>query len=144
MLASQSVSESNDHNLIAFIANTVEKLRDEMATMRSNMINMQRDMSVMQRDMVIMQGDMTIMRREMATKQDLSRLEARLSERIDTSATVLRGEMEQIHLRLDTIQHGMSSRFEHFEGELSRVRSAVYILGKDRPDVLRLLGQNGG
>jgi hypothetical protein len=138
------VSESNDHNLIGFIANTVEKLRDEMATMRSNMITMQRDMTTMQRDMVIMQGDTATMRREMATKQDLARLEGRLSEKLDATATALCGEIEQVHLRLDTIQHGMSSRFEHFEGQLSRVRSAVYILGKDRPDVLRLLGQING
>jgi hypothetical protein len=130
--------------LIGFIANTVEKLRDEMATMRSNMITMQRDMTTMQRDMVIMQGDTATMRREMATKQDLARLEGRLSEKLDATATALRGEIEQVHLRLDTIQHGMSSRFEHFEGQLSRVRSAVYILGKDRPDVLRLLGQING
>ena len=33
--------------------------------------------------------------------------------------------------------------FEHLEGELSRLRSAVYLLGKDRPEVLRLLGQAG-
>jgi hypothetical protein len=118
------VSESND-NLIGFIASTVESLRDEIVTMRGEMATKQ-DLAGL----------------EMATKQDLSRLEGRLSERIEVATTGIRGDIEQIHLRLDTIDHGMSSRFEHVEGELSRLRSAVYLLGKDRPEVLRLLGQS--
>ena len=105
MLASKSVSQSNDHNLIAFIASTVEKLRDDVA----------------------------IMREQMATKDDLARLK-----------TTLQGDIEQVQLRLDGIEHGMKSRFENVEGELSRLRSAIYILGRDRPEVLRLLGQNSG
>ena len=92
------VSESNDSNVIGFIASTVERLRDDIASMRQ----------------------------EMATKTDV---------------TILRGDIEQVQLRLDTIEHSMSSRFEHVEGEISRLRSAVYLLGKDRPEVLRLLGQ---
>ena len=105
------VSESNN-NLIGYIASTIEKMRDEMAMMRN----------------------------EMATKQDLSRLEGRLSERLDASTTGIRGDIEQVY---ESIEHGMSSRFEHVEGEISRLRSAVYLLGKDRPEVLRLLGQAG-
>jgi len=92
------VTESNNNNVIGFIASTVESLRDDVASMRQ----------------------------EMATKSDV---------------TILRGDIEQVQLRLDTIEHSMSSRFEHVEGELSRLRSAVYLLGKDRPEVLRLLGQ---
>ncbi len=113
VLASKSVSESND-KLIGFIASTVEKLRDDVAAMRE----------------------------QMATKQDLARLEGRFSERLDVSVTGIRGDLEQIQLRLDSIEHGISSRFELVEGEISRLRSAVYLLGKDRPDVLRLLGQS--
>ena len=112
------VSESND-NLIGYIASTIEKMRDEMATKQD------------------------LARLEMATKQDLSRLEGRLSERLDVATTGIRGDIEQVHLRLESIEHGMSSRFEHVESEISRLRSAVYLLGKDRPEVLRLLGQSG-
>jgi hypothetical protein len=111
------VSESND-NMIGYIASTIEKMRDEMATKQD------------------------LARLEMAAKQDLSRLEGRLSERLDVATTGIRGDIEQVHLRLESIEHGMSSRFEHVEGEISRLRSAVYLLGKDRPDVLRLLGQS--
>lgn len=74
-----------------------------------------------------MRDDVASIREEMATKVDI---------------TILRGDIEQVQLRLDGIEHSMSSRFEHVEGELSRLRSAVYLLGKDRPEVLRLLGQN--
>lgn len=94
------VTESNNKNVIGFIASTVEKLRDDVASIRE----------------------------EMATKADV---------------TVLRGDIEQVQLRLDGIEHSVSSRFEYVEGELSRLRSAVYLLGKDRPEVLRLLGQPG-
>jgi len=118
------VSESNE-NLIGYIASTIEAMRDEMVTIRYEMATKQ-DLSGL----------------EMATKQDLSRLEGRLSERLDASTTGIRGDIEQVYLRLESIEHGMSSRFEHVEGEISRLRSAVYLLGKDRPDVLRLLGQS--
>ena len=115
MLASKLVSESNNDNLIGFIASTVETLRDDVAKMRE----------------------------QMATREDLARLEGRFTERLDVSTTSVRGDIEQVQLRLDSIEHGVSSRFEHVEGELSRLRSAVYLLGKDRPEVLRLLGQAG-
>ena len=115
LLASKSMAELNNDNLIGFIASIVEKLRDDVVTMRD----------------------------QMATKEDLARLEGRFSEKLDVSITSVRGDIEQVQLRLDSIDHGMSSRFEHLEGELSRLRSAVYLLGKDRPEVLRLLGQAG-
>jgi hypothetical protein len=58
----------------------------------------------------------------------------------DASIAAVRGDIEQVQLRLDSMEHGITSRFEHVEGEISRLRSAVYVLGKDQPDVLRLLG----
>jgi len=60
----------------------------------------------------------------------------------EATTTAIRGDIEQVQVRFDSIEHGMSSKFEHVEGELSRLRSAVYLLGKDRPEVLRLLGQD--
>ena len=114
VLASKSMAESNNNNLIGFIASTVEKLRD----------------------------DVVVLRDQMATKADLARFEGKLSERLDAATTGIRGDIEQVQLRLDSMEHGITSRFEHVEGEISRLRSAVYLLGKDRPEVLRLLGQN--
>lgn len=62
-------------------------------------------------------------------------------EHHDASIAAVRGDIEQVQLRLDSVDHSIASRFEHVEGEISRLRSAVYVLGKDQPDVLRLLGQ---
>jgi hypothetical protein len=104
VLASKSMAESNNDNLIGFIASTVETIRDEVTTIHG----------------------------EMVTKATF-----------EATTTAIRGDIEQVQLRLDSIEHGASSRFEHVEGELSRLRSAVYLLGKDRPEVLRLLGQAG-
>ncbi|HBB97042.1 MAG TPA: hypothetical protein DC054_16820 [Blastocatellia bacterium] len=119
------MSESND-NLIGFIASTVETLRDEVTTMRQQMATRE--------DLARLEGRFT---------EKLARLEGRFTEKLDVSTTSVRGDIEQVQLRLDSIEHGVSSRFEHVEGELSRLRSAVYLLGKDRPEVLRLLGQAG-
>lgn len=59
---------------------------------------------------------------------------------LEATTTAIRGDIEQVHLRLNTMEHSVSSRFEQVETELSRLRGAVYLLGKDRPDILRLLG----
>ena len=116
MLVSKAVAESNNNDLIGFIASTVEILRDDVVTMRN----------------------------QMATREDLARLDGRSNERLDVATTSIRGDIEQVQMRLDSMGHSISSRFEHVEGELTRLRSAVYLLGKDRPEVLRLLGYNGG
>jgi hypothetical protein len=83
------------------------------------------------------------MRDQMATKSDIAQMATKSDITIlRNDITILRGDIEQVQLRLDGIEHSVSSRFEHLEGEISRLRSAVYVLGKDRPDVLRLLGSD--
>jgi len=130
-----------NNNLIGFIASTVEKLSDDMATMREQMATKQ-DLAGMatKQDLVGMATRRDL--EGMATKEDLARLDSRLTERLEATSTAIRGDIEQIQLRLDSMEHSIPSRFEHVEGELTRLRSAVYILGKDRPEVLRLLGQS--
>jgi hypothetical protein len=75
----------------------------------------------------------------------IERVEERMVTKdvFEAAITAVRGDIEQVHMRLDTMDHNIASRFEHVEGELSRLRSAVYLLGKDRPEILRLLGHNG-
>ena len=96
------MADSNNKDVIGYIASTIETMRDQMAT-----------------------------------KSDVVRLE----DRIGVETTAIRGDIEQVQLRLDSMEHSIASRFENVEGEISRLRSAVYVLGKDRPDVLRLLGR---
>ncbi|HEX8719076.1 MAG TPA: hypothetical protein VF736_00410 [Pyrinomonadaceae bacterium] len=75
-----------------------------------------------------------------ATKDDIAGLDSRLSK-IEVETTIIRGEVEQVHLRLDGIEKAISSRLDHVESEMSRMRSVLYLLVKDRPEMLRLLGQ---
>jgi hypothetical protein len=105
----------NDDDLLNFIAATIESMRDQMATKSD------------------LEG--------MATKHDLAQLEIRLSDRLETQITAVRGDIEQIHLRLDSIERALTARLGQIEAELSRLRSVVYLLVKDRPEMLRLLGQ---
>lgn len=104
----EKVGESNNNEVLGFIASTVETIRDRVDGIEERM----------------------------ATKGDISRLD----DKIDAATTSIRGDIEQVQLRLDSMDHSIASRFENVEGEISRLRSAVYVLGKDRPDVLRLLG----
>jgi hypothetical protein len=86
-------------------------------------------------------GELESIRDRMATKEDLARVEARLTDKIEVETTVLRGDIEQVHLRLDGIDKALTARLNQLETEMSRLRSVVYLLVKDKPDMLRLLGQ---
>ena len=79
------------------------------------------------RDQMVTKSDLE----ELATKNDLARLE-----------TIIRGDFEQVHIRLNSIDRTLSTRMEQIETEMSRLRSVVYLLVKDKPDMLRLLGQS--
>ena len=70
------------------------------------------------------------MRSEMVTKLEL-----------DAQIITVRGDIERVDLRLDSIEHKLDSRLDLFEAELSRLRSVVYLLAKDRPELLKLLGR---
>jgi hypothetical protein len=82
------------------------------------------------------------MRDQIATKSDLAQQEDRLSTKIEVEITAVRGGTEQIHLRLDCIERALRARLDQIETEMSRLRSVLYLLVKDRPDMLRLLGQS--
>ncbi len=152
-----SMSGQNDDNLINFIATTVEALRarvdtmsDQMAT-KVDLANL-RDQMATKDELARMttKEDLAALKAEMATKEDLLRVESRLDNMHEQMATkndmgrlesTMHGEFEQVHIRLDSIDRGMGSRMGQIETEISRLRSVVYLLVKDKPDILRLLGQ---
>jgi hypothetical protein len=126
-----SMSEEKDKNLINFIATTVEGMRDRLDRIQG----------------------------EMATKDDLARVESnvariesnvarieskvvRVESRLDVKTTAIRGDIERVQLRLDSIDHALSGRMSLIEGQISRLRSVVYLLVKDKPEMLSLLGQS--
>ena len=143
----EQVAESNNNEVIGFIASTVETILSRLDAVEARMATKE-DLArldgrfdVLAGRFDVLDGRVDVIEQRMATKQDMARLEGRFNERLDVAATSIRGDIEQIHLRLDSMEHRISSRDEHFDAEVSRLRSAVYVLGKDRPDVLRLLGR---
>jgi hypothetical protein len=77
------------------------------------------------------------MRDQMATKADIARLESLM----DTKTTAIQGDIEQVHIRFDSLDRRLDTRVGQIETDVSRLRSVVYLLVKDKPDMLRLLGQ---
>src|SRR2546421_11443636 len=59
--------------------------------------------------------------------------------RAQTSA--IRGDIEQVQLRLDSIERALAARMGQIETDLSRLRSAVYRPSQERPDNLTPPGQ---
>jgi hypothetical protein len=165
VLHDQGMPEQNDNNLIHFIANTVETLRarldtisEQMAT-KADLVNLRdqvavdivnlRDQMATKEELAALKEqmatkeDLATLRDQMATKEDLGRVEsnlARVESTLDAKTTAIRGDIEQVQIRLDSIDRGMGVRLGLFETEMSRLRSVVYLLVKDKPDMLRLLG----
>ena len=136
-----TMSSEND-NLIKFIASTVEIMREQMAN-RDDLVRLESRMEGMREQMVtkeelvavkddltVVKDDLAAVKVEMATKNSLERLE-----------TTMHGEFEQVHIRLDSLDRQMGTRMGQIETDVSRLRSVVYLLVKDQPDMLRLLGQ---
>src|SRR5687768_7183999 len=147
MLRSQLMSDQRSNgDLIKFIAATVESMRDQMAT-KDDLVKIRDEMDFIREQMAtkndlhnevgILRDEMGVMSGQMVTKDDLARLETK----VDLGFTTVRGDFEQVHLRFDTLDRALSSRMGHIETEVSRLRSVVYLLVRDKPDMLRLLGQ---
>lgn len=140
MLRSRSTMANSDNGeLIAFIAGRFEVMADRLNSIERQMATKE-DLARLDGRVDVLAGRVDSIEQGMATKQDMARLEGRFNERLEVATTSIRGDIEQVQLRLDSMEHRISSRVEHFDAEISRLRSAVYVLGKDRPDVLRLLG----
>ncbi len=147
-----SVSGESEKNLINFIASTVETMRDQMATKadlavlkeqmatKAELASVKDDLARIESQMAT-KDDLATLRNE--TKDDLARLRNEMATKIDLSRleTTMHGEFEQVHLRLDSIDRSLSTRIGQVESDISRLRSVVYWLVKDKPDMLRLLGQ---
>ena len=146
-----AMSSENDR-LINFIANTVESLRQRVDTISeqmatkvdlANLRDELRGEMATKEDLV---GLETRLREEMASKEDLAGLESRLRVEMATKndlkrlETTMHGEFEQVHIRFDSMDRRVDTRMGQIETDVSRLRSVVYLLVKDKPDMLRLLG----
>ncbi len=66
-------------------------------------------------------------------------IESRMATKDDV--TMVRGDIERLDLRLDGIDRSLTIRLDTMDLSISRLRSAVYLLAKDQPEILKLLGQ---
>ena len=142
------MSGQDDNNLINFIATTVETMREQMAT-KEDLVRVESRLESMRERIDIIEGQMATkeelaaVKEQMATKDDLSALKEQMATKDDLSrlATTVRGDFEQVHFRFDTLERVMATRLGQVETDISRLRSVLYLLVKDKPDMLRLLGQ---
>ncbi len=139
-----TMSSGND-KLINFIANTVESLRQRVDTISEQMAT-KVDLANL-RDEMATKEELAAVKVQMATKGDLVGLESRLRAEMATKndlkrlETTMHGEFEQVHIRFDSMDRRVDTRMGQIETDVSRLRSVVYLLVKDKPDMLRLLGQ---
>ena len=150
-----SMTEPNDQNLLNFIASTVEALRVRVDTISEQMAGMAtkvdlanlrdelREEMATKSDLARVESNLARLESEMATKADLARLESQMATKdgLVRLETTMHGEFERVHLRIDSLDRGMGSRMGLIETDVSRLRSVLYLLVKDKPDMLRLLGQ---
>jgi hypothetical protein len=82
-------------------------------------------------------------RDRMTTREDIASVRKEMTslrEEMVASFTVVRGDIERVQLRIDSVDRTMATRLDGMDNQISRLRSVVYLLGKDQPEVLRLLG----
>jgi uncharacterized protein YigA (DUF484 family) len=147
---------SENDRLINFIANTVEGLRQRIDTISEQMAtkvdlaNLRDEMTTelaAVKDQMATKDELAAVKAQMATKDELKdglaalRMEMATKNDLGRLETTMRGEFEQVHLRLDSIDRRVDTRIGQVETDVSRLRSVVYLLVKDKPDMLRLLGR---
>ena len=143
-----SMPEPNDQNLLNFIASTVETLRVRIDTIGDQMAGMATKVDLANirdelREEMATKSDLARVESQMATKTDLARVESQMATKdgLALLETTMHGEFERVHIRIDSLDRGMGSRMGLIETDVSRMRSVLYLLVKDKPDMLRLLGQ---
>lgn len=147
-----SAMSENDQNLITFIASTIEVMREQMAT-KDDLVRLESRMEIMREQMATKEelaavkdqlaAQLAAVEDQMATKEDLAALRIEMASKNDLARleTTMHGEFEQVHMRLDSLDRRMDTRMGQIETDVSRLRSVVYLLVKDKPEMLRLLGQ---
>jgi predicted nucleic acid-binding Zn-ribbon protein len=146
------IDDDENPKLLQFIASTVEAIRDRVTGIESRMGALESRMGGLENRMGALEDRVGAVEGRIGAVEDrigavenrLSGIEQRqgsLDNRMEAGFTAVRGDVERVHLRLDSIEKMMSVRLERVENEVSRLRSVVYLLAKDRPELLRLLGE---
>ena len=150
-----SSMSSENENLINFIATTVESLRErtdtiieqmatkvDLANLRDEMATLKDEMAT-KKELALVKDELATVKEQMATKDDLAQIRREMATKndLDRLETTMHGEFEQVHFRLDSLDRRADTRMGQIETDVSRLRSVLYLLVKDKPDMLRLLGR---
>jgi len=125
------IDDSENPKLLQFIASTVEAIRDRLTGIENRMGGLEDRMGALENRMGGLENRMGSVENRVGS----------IENRMEAGFTAVRGDIERVHLRLDSIERMLSARLDRVETEVSRLRSVVYLLVKDRPELLRLLGE---
>ena len=125
------IDDSENPKLLQFIASTVEAIRDRLTGIENRMGGLEDRMGALENRMGGLENRMGSVENRVGS----------IENRMEAGFTAVRGDIERVHLRLDSIERMLSARVDRVETEVSRLRSVVYLLVKDRPELLRLLGE---
>ena len=139
------IDDDENPKLLQFIASTVEAIRDRVTGIESRMGAFENRMGSLEGRMGGLEDRMGGLENRMGSLEGRTgsienRLDT-LANRMEAGFTAVRGDIERVHLRLDSTERMISARLDRVETEVSRLRSVVYLLVKDRPELLRLLGE---
>jgi len=132
------MTEPGDENLLHFLASTVESIRDRLDGVDSRMGRLETKLEGIENQMDGLETGMGSLETGQSGLQ--GRLD-QLENRMEVGFTSVRGDLERVNLRLDSIERMLSARLDRVETEVSRLRSVLYLLVKDKPELLRLLGE---
>jgi hypothetical protein len=95
------------NNLLKYIVATVDAMREDMVR--------KTEFQSLREQVEYVGGQLETVRDQMATKSDLDQMAtkgdmARVESRLEVGATAIRGDIEQVNLRLDSIERALSSR----------------------------------
>jgi hypothetical protein len=91
----------------------MSEMRDQMVT-KSDLDQMatKSDVDSLRDEVAYIGGQVEGMRDQMAAKSDLAQLESRLTAKLGAETTTIRGDIEQVHLRLDSIDRTLRARLD--------------------------------
>ena len=146
------MTEPRDENILNFLASTVESIRDRLGGVETRLDRIETRLDGVENGFDGLGSRFTGLENRFAGLENrfdgletrFDGLETRfngLDNRMEAGFTAVRGDIERVHLRLDSIERMLSARLDRVETEVSRLRSVVYLLVKERPELLRLLGE---
>ena len=113
--------------ILRFLAASMESVRLKVDRIEERTIAIEGRITTIEGRMATIEGRVASIESRMATKDDI---------------TIVRGDIERLGLRLDGIDRSLTTRLDTMDLSISRLRSAVYLLAKDQPDILKVLGQS--